>query len=131
MIKLIQIFKNVLPFVKPKELFCLFHTSKTTVTAINKNRNILLNLFKNAITTKNCEINRLINRDFNRDYDIYDKELEKLMKEYIMNKKIPGRELRAVLKTSLNYIDKDIKRQLGMPVQEGKKSILGSYILII
>ncbi len=126
-----EIFKNVLPFVKPKELFSLFHTSRTTINAISRNRNILQNLFKNAITTKNNEIRKLINRDFNRDYDIDDKELEKLMKEYIMNKKVPGKELRGVLNSSFNYIDKDIKRQLGMPMQEGKKSIFGSYELLI
>jgi hypothetical protein len=107
-------------------LFCLFHTSKATIDSINKNRNILINLFKNTISIKNLEINRLINRDFNREYDIDEKDLEKLMRDYIMNKKSPGKELKTIINTSVNYIEREIKRSLGMPLKEGKKSLIGS-----
>lgn len=85
-----------------------------------------MSLFKNSIILKNREINRLINRDFNRDYDIDDRDLERLMKEYISNKKIPGKDLRNIINTSLNYIDKEIKKPLGMTIQEEKKSLFGS-----
>lgn len=48
------------------------------------------------------------------------------MKEYILNKKIPGKELTTVVKNSTYYLEKDIKKPLGMPVNEERKSIFGS-----
>jgi hypothetical protein len=97
-----------------------------TSNGIRKNltvdTNRLFDNFRKEIELKNLEIKRLNEKDFNIEYEVFEKEIERLFKEYILMKKLPGKDLKAGIVSAMGFINKDIKKHLGIPTPDDNKT---------
>ena len=113
-------------YLSPKDLLILINASKNIDHIIRNDKRIIFPLIRTVVDSKNEIINKLNERDFNKEYEISDKELERLMKDYVLYKKTPGKDLIINISKCSSYLEKEIKKPLGLPYQEDKrKSIIG------
>jgi heme oxygenase len=114
-------------FLLPKDFFLLMNSSKVLRQRLRNDAENLWDNLKREIRIKNLEIKRLNEKDFNIEYEVYEKEIERLLKEYILMKKLPGRELKMNILSALSFINKEIKKPMGIPTPEEtkKKTLLG------
>lgn len=122
-----SILKDIVSFLQPKEFYNFYYSSKS-IHSVFKKEDLHINILKYTIELKNLEIKNLKSIDWIREYEISESEVERLVREYIQNNKVPGCELKGMLFQALSYIDREIKKPLGVKDQEKterKKSLLG------
>jgi hypothetical protein len=108
------------------------NTSKSIRKCLLNDTTSLMVNFKKAINFKNLEIKQLNEKDFNIEYEIFEKEIERLLKEYILMKRLPGKDLRVNVANAVGFINKEIKKHLDIPVPNGNRSggLFGRYNII-
>jgi hypothetical protein len=110
-------------FLKAKDYFCFMNADKIIREKLNKNLIYKEKLFKQCIEEKSQMIKILNDTNFNKEYDVTESEIEKIMKEYIQNRKVPGIELKDIIAKSLNFIEKDVKKPLNIQTNENDINI--------
>jgi hypothetical protein len=124
-----NVLKNITKYLLPADYFLLMNTSKSLRNTFRSDIDGIISQLKKEIVIKNLKIKKLTERDFNLEYEVTDKDLERLLREYILLKKLPGRELRIISTSALSYLNNEIKKSLGekhITEQPKKKSIFGS-----
>jgi chromosome segregation ATPase len=120
--------KEIVSFLQPKEFYNLYYSSRS-LHSVFKKEDLHINILKYTIELKNLEIKNLKSIDWIREYEISESEVERLVREYIQNNKVPGSELKGMLVKALSYIDREIKKPLGVVPEseknERKSSLLG------
>lgn len=110
---------------------------KGSCSSINKildqNYYTLINQYKSVIMEKN-RISNLKNFDPIYGFEINsdNEEIEKLLKEYLVNHKIPGVNLKNCLGEDMRFIECDVIKPLGITlpksqIDKDRKSIFSSY----
>jgi hypothetical protein len=108
-----KILKNISIFLKPRD-YIIFSKTDRKIKNILHLKDAIINQLKTSIINKNAYISDLLNFDWNKEYEINDNEIERLIKEYIQINKIPGIEIRNILIKALNYLKNDIKGSIGI-----------------
>jgi hypothetical protein len=120
--------KEIVSYLQPKEFYNLYYSSKSILSVFTK-ESLHTSILKYTIEMKNLEIRSIKSVDWIKEYEISEGEVERLVREYIQNNRVPGCELKGMLVKALAYIDKEIKKPLGVvqiPEKTGRKSsILG------
>jgi hypothetical protein len=102
---------NIASYLKPLDYFNLSHSSKKITNILNRTE-LTTQMLKYSIWYKNILLNS--NKDFAKEYEISEFEIERLLRDYIQNEKIPGIDLKNQLLKALSYIEKEIKTPLGL-----------------
>jgi hypothetical protein len=113
---------NIASYLKPLDYFNFCHSSKIITSTLNKTE-LSAQMLKYSIWYKNVLLNS--NKDFTKEYEITEYEIERLLRDYIQNEKVPGLDLKNQLVKALSYIEKEIKTPLGLNTR--KSGILTRY----
>lgn len=125
--------KLILDYLEPKDIlnFALVDRKINKIFIAN---NLQTKAYKTSIENKNKEIIMLKSVDWIRDYNISEPEVDRLVREYIQQNKIPGMDLKNMTIKALNYIEQEVKRPLGLSTKEEEKrskSIIGRYVKLL
>jgi hypothetical protein len=114
----LKMLKNITQFLDFKSLANLKLANKAIYTGVVSDIDILDKYYKNLLHAKNIKIQELSKFDVGKFYNISsdNSEIEKLLREYVIGKKVPGKDLRSSVIKALGFLNKDVKGPLGMKV---------------